>query len=126
MYRGPPRAPLTDPPFPYTTRVRSTRSPEADALRQVPAVPSARPRGPHVARRPHREGAAVVLGRPARRQPGPHRPDGPGPQAPHVRHARADGLQGEIGRAHVLTPVTNAQLVCRLLLENNKTILSSK
>src|SRR3546814_20006968 len=26
----------------------------------------------------------------------------------------------EIGRAHVLTPVTNSHLVCRLLLENNK------
>src|SRR3546814_9265052 len=26
----------------------------------------------------------------------------------------------EIGRAHVLTPVTNAQLVCRLLLEKKK------
>src|SRR3546814_4627122 len=26
----------------------------------------------------------------------------------------------EIGRAHVCTPVTNAQLVCRLLLANNK------
>src|SRR3546814_4144023 len=26
----------------------------------------------------------------------------------------------EIGRAHVLTPVTNAHLVCRLLLENKK------
>src|SRR3546814_5109040 len=27
----------------------------------------------------------------------------------------------QIGRAHVWTPVTNAQLVCRLLLENKKT-----
>src|SRR3546814_10132297 len=27
----------------------------------------------------------------------------------------------EIGRAHVLTPVTNAHLVCRLLLEKKKT-----
>src|SRR3546814_3169520 len=26
----------------------------------------------------------------------------------------------EIGRAHVCTPVTNAHLVCRLLLENKK------
>src|SRR3546814_3834761 len=26
----------------------------------------------------------------------------------------------QIGRAHVLTPVTHAHLVCRLLLENNK------
>src|SRR3546814_7578645 len=28
--------------------------------------------------------------------------------------------RGEIGRAHVLTPVTNAHLVCRLLLEKKK------
>src|SRR3546814_9168988 len=28
-----------------------------------------------------------------------------------------DAAGGEIGRAHVLTPVTNAHLVCRLLLE---------
>src|SRR3546814_9512902 len=29
----------------------------------------------------------------------------------------------EIGRAHVCTPVTNAHLVCRLMLEKNKTII---
>src|SRR3546814_10336028 len=33
---------------------------------------------------------------------------------------RARDLPGEIGREHVLTPVTNAQLVCRLLPENKK------
>src|SRR3546814_9818152 len=33
--------------------------------------------------------------------------------------------EDEIGRAHVLTPVTNAQLVCRLLLEQ-KTHLKDK
>src|SRR3546814_10068719 len=32
----------------------------------------------------------------------------------------ADPVFAEIGRAHVLTPVTNAHLVCRLLLENQK------
>src|SRR3546814_7742126 len=30
------------------------------------------------------------------------------------------GSVNEIGRANVLTPVTNAQLVCRLLLEKQK------
>src|SRR3546814_4025038 len=30
-----------------------------------------------------------------------------------------DRLTHKIGRAHVCTPVTNAQLVCRLLLEQN-------
>src|SRR3546814_7048538 len=34
-----------------------------------------------------------------------------------VRTVRA-GVWGEIGRAHVRTPVTNEPLVCRLLLEN--------
>src|SRR3546814_3736601 len=29
-------------------------------------------------------------------------------------------LLGEIGRAHVLTPVTKANIVCRLLLEKNR------
>src|SRR3546814_6450453 len=33
---------------------------------------------------------------------------------------RKVGVAGEIGRAHVCTPVTNAQLVCRLLLDNQK------
>src|SRR3546814_7555394 len=32
----------------------------------------------------------------------------------------AFSAEEEIGRAHVCTPVTNAQLVCRLLLETNK------
>src|SRR3546814_9890844 len=36
-------------------------------------------------------------------------------------HARyAEGIE-EIGRAHVRTPVTNAHIVCRLLLEKQKT-----
>src|SRR3546814_3826668 len=35
------------------------------------------------------------------------------------RPAGADSLK--IGRAHVCTPVTNAHLVCRLLLENKNT-----
>src|SRR3546814_13882173 len=33
--------------------------------------------------------------------------------------------RGEIGRAHVSTPVTNAPLVCRLLLEKKKTEIQS-
>src|SRR3546814_2143368 len=35
------------------------------------------------------------------------------------RHVGA-GLDEQIGRAHVRTPVTNAHLVCRLLLEKKK------
>ena len=52
----------------------------------------------------HRQGAAVVLRRPARRQPGADRPDGPGAQAAHVRGAGEDGLQGDRGRLPVGEP----------------------
>ena len=48
--------------------------------------------------RAHREGAALVRGRPARRQPGPDRPDVGRAQAADVPPARADGLQGDRGR----------------------------
>src|SRR3546814_8229493 len=42
---------------------------------------------------------------------------------PHGPYMLGGGCEGayEIGRAHVLTPVTNAHLVCRLLLEKKKT-----
>ena len=46
----------------------------------------------------HHQGAAVVRGRPAGRQPGADRPDDPGPQAPDVRPAGRHGLQGDRGR----------------------------
>src|SRR3546814_1153787 len=39
------------------------------------------------------------------------------------RHPRGMVFR-EIGRAHVCTPVTNAHLVCRLLLEKTKTGLA--
>ena len=44
-------------------------------------------------------GADLVRRRPARRQPGAHRPDEPRAQAHHVRPAREDGLQADRGRA---------------------------
>src|SRR3546814_7995117 len=53
---------------------------------------------------------------------GDHR-DGPehGPEAGTAPEA-SEGADAhrQIGRAHVRTPVTNAQLVCRLLLEQKK------
>ena len=42
--------------------------------------------------------APLVRGRPARRQPGPDRPDVGRAQAAHVQPAGADGLQGDRGR----------------------------
>src|SRR3546814_7046675 len=38
----------------------------------------------------------------------------------HVAHAGRADADEQIGRAHVCTPVTNAHLVCRLLLEKKK------
>ena len=46
-------------------------------------------------------GAAVALHRPARRQPGADRPDVARAQAPDVRPAGRDGLQGDRGRVPV-------------------------
>src|SRR3546814_9378207 len=44
-----------------------------------------------------------------------------GENAPLRRNVQLADVGGEIGRAHVCTPVTNAHLVCRLLLEKKKT-----
>src|SRR3546814_2319618 len=41
--------------------------------------------------------------------------------SPVCSTARAADPASQIGRAHVCTPVPNAQLVCRLLLEKKKT-----
>ena len=49
-------------------------------------------------------GPALVRRRPARRQPGAHRPDEPRAQAHHVRPAGAHGLQGDRGRIPVGEP----------------------
>src|SRR3546814_6186840 len=42
------------------------------------------------------------------------------PDARGTRNAALASGNRQIGRAHVCTPVTNAQLVCRLLLETKK------
>ena len=74
-------------------------------------VPHLRRRGraghaarPHLAGQGRRDRTDVVRGRPARRQPGPDRPDEPGAQAPHVRPAGPHGLQGDRGRLPVGQP----------------------
>src|SRR3546814_9849867 len=57
------------------------------------------------------------------RSQGPERPT-PAPATPprpNARPARPRRCCRQIGRAHVRTPVTNAHLVCRLLLEKKKT-----
>src|SRR3546814_5090374 len=100
MYRRPPRATRTDTLFPDTTLFRSV----AAVGTHLGAVLG------HQGQQQVALGLEVVV-------------DGAG------RHLGllGDGLDGglveavaAIGRAHVCTPVTNAQSVCRLLLEKKK------
>src|SRR3546814_5786608 len=51
----------------------------------------------------------------------PHKPEAAAGEMAGMVHGAMDH---EIGRAHVCTPVTNAHLVCRLLLEKKKKIHS--
>src|SRR3546814_6693224 len=46
---------------------------------------------------------------------------GPGAIPWIISAPRNSAIVAQIGRAHVCTPVTNAHLVCRLLLEKTKT-----
>src|SRR3546814_7256900 len=86
----------------------------------------------HSRRRRRRGADAALSGRPCRRrgQGAARRHDPPPQQRPAGRRCPVDPPRGserragvaarimlEIGRAHVCTPVTNAQLVCRLVLE---------
>src|SRR3546814_3845510 len=60
---------------------------------------------------------------PASSATGPARPPAsPAPVAATFAYGGPSFIQvaAEIGRAHVLTPVTNSHLVCRLLLEKKK------
>src|SRR3546814_5857429 len=98
MIRRPPRSTRTDTLFPHTTLCRS-----------LDHAGHAR-----VLRRRERLGLAVgALGETVLVEPRQR------PARVRVELAFLFGQQ--IGRAHVLTPVTNAHLVCRLLLEKKKT-----
>src|SRR3546814_6532598 len=98
MIRRPPRSTRTDTLFPYTTLFRSG------------SVTVAGGDGSTVVRMPDGvEGRVTGRASAASFSVGT---DGKG---------RGHVLSGqEIGRAHVWTPVTNAHLVCRLLLEKKK------
>ena len=74
---------------------------DQDALRSLSALPAAVTRRPHLAGPAHRPGAAVVQRRPARRQSGTHRSDGPRAQAPLLGRPAARRLQGDRGRLPV-------------------------
>src|SRR3546814_14123210 len=88
--RPPPRSTLTDTLFPYTTLFRSRR------IGQFVSAEIGLETGPAI-----EFGIVVEI----------------------IESAAVGGianLRAEIGRAHVCTPVTNAHLVCRLLLEKKK------
>src|SRR3546814_8009706 len=122
MIRRPPRSTRTYTLFPYTTLFRSERP------HRIRARAAGRAGVPDPAR--HRDGGGV-RGRSARRwrraqaRPGQGGGGGQGCADTELRRGRTGGRgaatgglrRGEIGRAHVRTPVTNAHLVCRLLLE---------
>src|SRR3546814_8303599 len=92
MIRRPPRSTRTDALFPYATLFRS-----ADPA--LPAAAAAAGRG----------GGRLVAA-----------PRGPLAGARRLGGADPGRRLLQIGRAHVCTPVTNAHLVCRLLLEKKK------
>src|SRR3546814_9929558 len=97
MIRRPPSSTLTDTLFPYTTLFRSTVP--ASSFLASGSVP-----------------ACGAPGSPRSSSTKRFRDSGPG-LAARLRCRRS---WRQIGRAHVLTPVTNAHLVCRLLLEKKK------
>src|SRR3546814_6744751 len=129
MIRRPPRSTRTDTLFPYTTLFRSVR-------KRLPrsGCCSAENRTPAGAKRcrytPRPTPAGTVAGVPERRKgPGSPRKTAhafTGPVASRVVSAhqpvatpleRPCGRQPELGRAHVLTPVTHAPTIVRLLTE---------
>src|SRR3546814_3834504 len=111
MIRRPPRSTRTDTLFPYTTLFRSSLREALEADTIILAIPF----------REHREVAKIL-------------PNWDGKtiiDATNVFGVPSEELDGlpssafvakafKIGRAHVLTPVTNAHPVCRLLLLKKK------
>src|SRR3546814_5652967 len=123
MIRRPPRSTRTDPLFPYTTLFRSgARSVVAfdEEDERVVEFPGALDLVEHP--------ADLIVGIGDRRGISLHHPRiepllfgrQAVPRRDFGRPRRQACAGGEIGRAHVCTPVTNAHLVCRLLLEKKK------
>src|SRR3546814_1272551 len=112
MIRRPPRSTRTDTLFPYTTLFRSG----AGAPRIKTCAFAQRAAGPG-----YHQAAAQRDGG------GRKGHDQCIEQAVEqlARHAAHQMQALEIGRAHVCTPVTNAHLVCRLLLEKKNRYTST-
>src|SRR5258708_36351861 len=75
---------------------------QADAISEVPAIPSFGGRvAPDLAGSPSGPRPDVVLSRPARREPSADRPNGRRPQARAVHDLGGDRVQGDRGRVPV-------------------------
>src|SRR3546814_4109811 len=127
MLRRPPRSTRTDTLFPYTTLFRSADAPAPpDDTQPVAGAGGAAHRGPRDDRVPDpRCPARARLAGAGAGVPRPGESAGARGGAPHrepqrLRRLPASRPQGD-GRLrseeHTSTPVTNAHLVCRLLLE---------
>src|SRR3546814_2953008 len=118
MIRRPPISTRTDTRFPYTTLFRSSAenaTKDADAL--IVVTEWRQFRSPDFAELKKALGDAVIFD-------GRNLYDTEVVESAGVAYygvGRGRSVAREIGRAHVCTPVTNAQLVCRLLLEQKKT-----
>src|SRR3546814_2034707 len=103
MIRRPPRSTRTDTLFPYTTLFRSYC---AGGCTRDGGVSQALGRSGSVFR------AAAISDASGRQLSGSGAMD--------AVASRQRSFDRKIGRAHVCTPVTNAHLVCRILLEKKK------
>src|SRR3546814_9055784 len=119
MLRRPPRSTRTDTLFPYTTLFRSSphRKPRAEAGKLGCGGRIDR-RGARLGllRRPATVGYARNFRRVDRQTDGARTLQA----LSRRRNARAARLRLQTGRAHASNPVTNARMVCRLLIEKNK------
>src|SRR3546814_8608848 len=116
----PPRSTRTDTLFPSTTLVRSAR---VDHQQQAPQEPAAEAPAPSPQQQ-RREQENEEAGRRQHESLRDEVKHGGSSRAvvrsslPRSDHCQVEPRRGsKIGRAHVCTPVTNAHLVCRLLLE---------
>src|SRR3546814_2451489 len=129
MIRRPPISPRTDTLFPYTTLFLS-RAQRAALLALVDELDARLDGRQRVIRLDGGDIGAVYHGEAKIGASVPHREGRRLDQrrerveraleASHLGAHRRHLLLAEIGRAHVCTPVTNAHLVCRLLLEKKK------
>src|SRR3546814_9230336 len=116
MIRRPPRSTRTDTLFPYTTLFRSPRRrQEGQALMSKQAAPRRVADNEALAVATQIRGSAQKLNLVAVLIRGKKASD-----AMNILAFSTKGMAVEIGRAHVCTPVTHAQLVCRYLLEKKQ------